>query len=154
MLMTRSAGACRPPLPGAGRWLTHAVLAMALLITVVFAHGGACAAVELSERASGGPAPAAVQDAASGLHRHVTWSSGRMPVQDAECLHGELPLGHLHGTEQNCSAVAAASAPVVAAVCALPAVPAGPAALSVRAAPPAVPAGVAPGHGYPCVMRI
>ncbi|MGW4408288.1 hypothetical protein ACWEJ6_29945 [Nonomuraea sp. NPDC004702] len=124
MLTSRSARALRPPTSGAGRWWPYAMLALAMLITVVFAHGGACAAVELSERAQGGPAPS-VQSAHLDVHRHVSWLPGRMPVRDAGCLHGELPPGHLHGTEQECAATAAAAPPVAAA----PVLAAGPAAV-------------------------
>ncbi|MFI9591813.1 hypothetical protein [Nonomuraea sp. NPDC052265] len=152
MLTIRSAHARRPPAPGAGRWLTSAVLALAMLITVVFAHGGACAAVELSERAQGGPAPA-LQGAHLDVHRHVRRLSGRMPVQDAGCLHGELPLGHLHGTERECSATAA-SGPAVAAVPSLAAVPAAVVAVPVRAVPRAAPRESASGPAYLRVMRI
>ncbi|MEV4374904.1 MULTISPECIES: hypothetical protein [unclassified Nonomuraea] len=154
MLTTRSARALRPPVPGAGRWWPHAMLALALLITVVFAHGGACAAVELSERAQGGPAPSA-QSAHLDVHRHVRWLSGRMPVRDAGCLHGELPPGHLHGTEQECAATTAtAAAPAVAAV---PALAAGPAAVgsgAVRPAPRAASRQAVSGQENLRVMRI
>ncbi|MEU1721569.1 hypothetical protein ACNF49_35135 [Actinomadura sp. ATCC 39365] len=152
MLTTRSARASRPPASGAGRWWPHAMLALALLISVVFAHGGACAAVELSERAQGGPAPS-VQGAHPDVHRHVRWLSGRMPVRDAGCLHGELPPGHLHGTEQECAATAA-SAPAVTAVPVLAAGPAAVVAGPVRPAPRAASRQAASGQENSRVMRI
>ncbi|MEV4400440.1 hypothetical protein [Nonomuraea sp. NPDC049607] len=152
MLTTRSARTRRPPAPGAGRWLPRAVLALAMLITVVFAHGGACAAVELSERVQSGSAPT-LQSAHLDAHRHVRRLSGRMPVLAAGCLHGELPPGHLHGTEQQCSATAA-SAPAVAAVPSLAALPVAVAAVPVRPAPRAAPREPAPGPERLPVMRI
>ncbi|MEV1176111.1 DUF6153 family protein [Nonomuraea sp. NPDC049784] len=70
------------------------MLVLVLLIGVVFAHGGACAAMEMSE------------PVAHGAHLENT------AVNDARCLHRELPTRHRHGTEQDCSAVNLADTPI------------------------------------------
>lgn len=75
------------------------MFAIALVVSVVFAHGGACAAVELSERVvhSAQPAGGGVSPAAHGVR----------------CLHRDLPVGHVHGTEQGCSATNPTGAPLL-----------------------------------------
>ncbi|MFC5822459.1 hypothetical protein [Nonomuraea insulae] len=96
MTVARSFRLRRPATWNAGRLLARALIALALFTGVVFAHGGACAAMVLSE--------ADVHPA----HTSLAW-------QDAGCVHHELPENHRHGTEQELSAFSpdGASAPVV-----------------------------------------
>ncbi|MBF8190203.1 hypothetical protein ITP53_31655 [Nonomuraea sp. K274] len=126
MPATRSPRLRRPAAPAAWRRVAGACLALVMVITVLFANGCACAAVELSEQVAysageaAGPPPA----------RH-----------DARCLRQELPVRHKHGTEQNCSAISPAGAStflVPATVCLSSApAPAGSASISAHAARPA-----------------
>jgi hypothetical protein len=96
MHMTRKAHEySRPAASGAGRAMAHAMLVIALVIGVVFTHGGACAAVELAE-----PARHSV---------HVHERASEPAVHGGGCLHSSLPEHHRHGTEQDCSASAPAS---------------------------------------------
>ncbi|MEO3799822.1 hypothetical protein [Nonomuraea sp. B1E8] len=98
--------------------MAHVVLAITLVVSVVFAHGGACAAVELSE----GPAHSA----------HLPGADRAHAEHDARCLHRELPARHRHGTEADCSVTSPAGAPAPVAL---------PASASLS---PARPAGEAP----------
>ncbi|WP_336208744.1 hypothetical protein [Nonomuraea sp. LPB2021202275-12-8] len=98
MLATRTAPIRRSAVSGAGRLVAHAVLAITLVVSVVFAHGGACAAVELSE-----PIAHSTHLADGGL---------AAAEQGARCLHRELPAGHQHGTEQDCSAIKPTGTPI------------------------------------------
>lgn len=81
--------------------MAHALLVIALVVGAVFAHGGACAAVELAESA--------------GHSAHLE-ERGSEPAHHGDgCLHSSLPEHHRHGTEQDCSASApAGSTPYVA----------------------------------------
>ncbi|MEV6157431.1 hypothetical protein AB0L53_44545 [Nonomuraea sp. NPDC052129] len=113
MLATRTLRSRRPAARDAGRLLTHAVFAIALVLSVVFAHGGACAAVELSE-----PVAHSAQLAGGGVSAlaHGTHSAagGVSPVtHGVRCLHRDLPVGHVHGTEQDRSATNPTGAPPV-----------------------------------------
>ncbi|WP_344885056.1 hypothetical protein [Nonomuraea antimicrobica] len=94
MLTTRTTASRRPAAFGAGRLLSPVVLVIALVIGTVFAHGGACAAVELSE------------PVAHGVH----FESGAVQ-ESAHCLHNQLPEHHRHGTEQDFSATGPAATP-------------------------------------------
>ena len=113
-----------------------------MIISVVFAHGGGCAAVMLSE---------------AGAHtKHTVRFTPitSLAAMDAQCLHRGLPAGHHHGTEQDCSATNPAGAPasfdVPAGVCASSARPAGRSpAVSGDVFLPAV-----PGLAEFCAMRI
>lgn len=91
----------RPAASCAGRVAAHVLLVITLVVGVVFAHGGACAAVELAESASHS---AHLEKRASGPVDH-----------GGGCLHNNLPEHHRHGTEQDCSASApAGSTPYMA----------------------------------------
>jgi hypothetical protein len=97
----------------AGRLLVCAGLALAILITVVFAHGGACAAVELAEQAAHEVGTAHIEPTAASPASH-----------DETCLHRGLPAGHQHGTEPDCSAAlgpASGPSPVIASMALHPA---------------------------------
>ncbi|SDM13421.1 hypothetical protein SAMN05421874_14027 [Nonomuraea maritima] len=134
--------------------MTHAMLVIALVLGVVFAHGGACAAVELAEAASYG-ADAGRLPAGPGSHGA---DLERLPADPAVhgigCRHSSLPEHHRHGTEQDCSAGAPAGSPHLTVL--LTAIAAAP-----RAGAAAVPHGS--GAGVPlaaphlrnlCVLRI
>ncbi|MEO3867593.1 hypothetical protein ABGB18_02050 [Nonomuraea sp. B12E4] len=140
MLTTRTHHSRRPATSRAGRLVAHAALAIALVIGVVFAHGGACAAVEFAESAAHS-APLEGHAAEPAAHH-------------AHCLHRNLPERHHHGTEQDCSAIGPGSAPPYVAV---------PSATSVSSTPatseaPSCPAGsarlTAPYLEDLCVKRI
>ncbi|MFI6790690.1 hypothetical protein ACIBG4_25505 [Nonomuraea sp. NPDC050383] len=116
------------------------MLAIALVLDVAFAHGGACAAMELAELATHGAPP--------GL------SAAEPADHDELCQHRSLPEDHRHGTERDCSAIGPADLPTFVAM---------PATLSIASvtggveAPPrraaqARPA--APCRANLCVMRI
>ncbi|MFI6740426.1 hypothetical protein ACIBI9_46525 [Nonomuraea sp. NPDC050451] len=132
MLTTRTIRSRRP----AGRLTAHAALALALLIGVVFAHGGACAAVELSE-----PVAHSVdlKDTA---------------VYSARCLHRELPPRHQHGTEQDCSAINPADTPISAAMSAASSLPSAQAAAAATTVPASAARPASPYLENLCVMRI
>ncbi|GAA1510102.1 hypothetical protein GCM10009677_48790 [Sphaerisporangium rubeum] len=85
---------------GAGRVLLGAVLAFAVIANVVFANGGACAALIMSEAAAHAAHDVPVSPSVS---------------QGAGCGHRTLPPGHHHGTEQTCSATGSAGSPSFAA---------------------------------------
>ncbi|SEU40440.1 hypothetical protein [Nonomuraea wenchangensis] len=100
----------RRPASSAARLLTYGLLAISMLVGVVFAHGGACAAVELAETGADtlpallGPSTARSADATQAGH-------GRGSAQpEGRCLHRRLPPRHQHGTEQDSSAVSPAGA--------------------------------------------
>ncbi|MGW0484050.1 hypothetical protein [Nonomuraea sp. NPDC003214] len=137
MLATRTARSRRPATSAAGRLAGHALLVIVMVLGAVFAHGGACAAVELSEQA-GHSADAGVVTA----------------DHDAHCRHRQLPAGHQHGTEQNCSAVSPASPPAGAPAHSAAAVSHPPAAAAVAAPSAATIRLTAPYREDLCVMRI
>jgi hypothetical protein len=101
MFATRSARSRRPAAFGAGRLLVNAAVGLVMVIGVVFAHGGGCAAMELAEAVAHRTHP-----------QHGVRMTALRPVlpasgvsQDADCLHRQLPPRHQHGTEQDCSAI-------------------------------------------------
>ncbi|MGW3352191.1 hypothetical protein ACWDA3_53610 [Nonomuraea rubra] len=102
MLATRPIRYRRPANLGAGRLVAHLVFVIAMVIGAVFAHGGACAAVELAESAGHG-AEVRADEPAGNAHSAV-------------CLHQNLPPRHQHGTEQDCSAIGPTAAPTPLAV--------------------------------------
>ncbi|GAA3235917.1 hypothetical protein [Nonomuraea helvata] len=107
MLTTRTTRSHRP----AGRLTARAAVMLVLLIGVVFAHGGACAAVELSEPAIHAVDPAV--DPAEGAAVDTAESTvGDTAGYDARCLHRELPSRHRHGTEPDCSAISLDDTPL------------------------------------------
>lgn len=106
MSATRTTRSRRPAESGAGRWVAHVVFVIALVVGAVFAHGGACAAVELTESAGH----------ASGVRAAAPHGGPHGDLHSAFCLHRNLPPRHHHGTEQDCSAVAPAGAPAPLAV--------------------------------------
>ena len=109
-----------------------------MIIGVVFAHGGGCAAVMLSE--AGAHAGHSV--------RFTPITSVSSP--DARCLHRELPVGHHHGTEEDCSAGVSVSFDLPAGPCASSAQVAGrPLVVSGDRSPPAL-----PGFAEFCALRI
>ncbi|MET7327496.1 hypothetical protein [Nonomuraea sp. NPDC005650] len=135
MLTTRTVRSRRPATSVAGRSLAHAALALIAFIGVIFAHGGACAAVEMSEHAA---------------HRaHLVASA----AHGVDCLHRKLPPHHQHGTEQDCSATAPSGTPTMM----MPAAMSVPAPTSAGEAPSAQ-AGADRLHGpcpeNLCVLRI
>ncbi|MFG1687196.1 hypothetical protein ACGFNP_44045 [Nonomuraea sp. NPDC049269] len=82
------------------------MVVLVMIIGVVFAHGGGCAAVMLSE---------------AGAHaEHGVRFTPIMSVSspDARCLHRELPVGHHHGTEEDCPAGVSVSFDLPAGSCA------------------------------------
>ncbi|SDL80908.1 hypothetical protein [Nonomuraea jiangxiensis] len=91
MLTTRTIRSRRPAASVAGRLLAHVALALFAVVGVVFAHGGACAAVELSESAAHGV--------------HLEHGGLEPAVHGAYCPHRNLPERHHHGTEQDCGAI-------------------------------------------------
>ncbi|MGW3353423.1 hypothetical protein ACWDA3_59930 [Nonomuraea rubra] len=97
MLATRTIRYRRPADVGAGRLLAHLVFVIAMTACAVFAHGGACAAVELAESA-GHSADVRTEEPTSNAHSAV-------------CLHQNLPPRHQHSTEPDCSATDPAAAP-------------------------------------------
>ncbi|MEV0349294.1 hypothetical protein AB0H88_26250 [Nonomuraea sp. NPDC050680] len=141
MLATRTLRSRRPAARGAGRLLTHAMFAIALVLSVVFAHGGACAAVELSERV--------VHSA------HPAGGGGSSAPHGVRCLHRDLPVGHVHGTEQDCSATNPTAAPISPAG---PAVvlscPAGARTAVAATAPTGIGRGAGPDRASLCLMRV
>ncbi|MEU7004122.1 hypothetical protein [Nonomuraea sp. NPDC046570] len=111
MLATRSARSGRPAASRAGRLAAHALLAISLVFGVVFAHGGACAAVELAEPGSSFLSHSAARSVARSVALSTTYSpvGGLVGVElSSRCAHRELPVGHQHGTEQDCLAITAA----------------------------------------------
>ncbi|MFF4624070.1 hypothetical protein [Nonomuraea jabiensis] len=132
MLTTRTTRSRRPY----GRPAAHAVLALVLLVGVVFAHGGACAAAELSE-----PVAHSVDLTDTAIY-------------SARCLHRELPPRHQHGTEQDCSAINPADTPIFAAMSTAASVPSAQAAAAGTAVPARAARAAAPYLGNLCVMRI
>jgi hypothetical protein len=70
--------------------MAHALLVIALVVSAVFTHGGACAAVELAESAS--------------HSAHPDGPDLEPAEHDGPCLHSSLPEHHRHGTELDCSA--------------------------------------------------
>ncbi|WP_433512838.1 hypothetical protein ACQP2T_55800 [Nonomuraea sp. CA-143628] len=113
MLATRTLRSRRPAARGTGRLLTHAVFAIALVISVVFAHGGACAAVELSEPVAHSAQPAGGGGSAFAHGAHLA-AGGVSPVtHGVRCLHRDLPMGHVHGTEQDRSATHPTGVPIL-----------------------------------------
>ncbi|MEU6797588.1 hypothetical protein ABZ907_38345 [Nonomuraea wenchangensis] len=140
MLATRTIRSDRPADSGAGRLLAHLVFVITMVVGAVFAHGGACAAVELAESA-GHSAGVRAEEPAATAHRAV-------------CLHQKLPPGHQHGTEQDCSAIGPATGPAPLAMQEPTVLPAGQtcgASLPVVGDPHPLP-GAQPGNL--CVMRI
>ncbi|MFI7129226.1 hypothetical protein ACIBQ1_26230 [Nonomuraea sp. NPDC050153] len=135
MLTTRTVRSRRPAASGAGRSLAHAALAFIAFLGVVFAHGGACAAVEMSEHVA--------------YRAHLVESA----AHGVDCLHRKLPPHHQHGTEQGCSAITPAGTPTMM----MPAATSVPSPMSAGEAPSAQ-AGAArlpaPCLENLCVMRI
>jgi len=127
--------------------MAHVALAITLVIGVVFAHGGACAALELSEPAAHGPI--AVQHGS-----HATADGPPTARYGARCLHRQLPPGHQHGTEQDCLAIKPVgpplSAPASATECGAPAITTAEAAST----PTDLRFPLAPHRGDLCVIRI
>ncbi|MEV4111550.1 hypothetical protein [Nonomuraea sp. NPDC049695] len=80
---------------------------LVLLVGVVFAHGGACAAMELSE-----PAIHAVDPAVDTAVDTAMDPAVDAAVDGARCLHRELPARHRHGTEPDCSAISLDDTPL------------------------------------------
>ncbi|MEU6721808.1 hypothetical protein ABZ897_61120 [Nonomuraea sp. NPDC046802] len=127
MLTTRTTRSSRP----ARRPMTRAALVLVLLVCAVFAHGGACAAVELSEPVAHGADlagdfahsadPTSVAAHGAGLVGRAARGADLVGgvVHSVECLHRKLPVRHQHGTEQDCSAVSPVYAPLCLAMSAL-----------------------------------
>ncbi|MED7931384.1 hypothetical protein SMD20_44690 [Nonomuraea sp. LP-02] len=102
MLATRTTRSRRQADSGACRLLARVVFAVAMVIGAVFAHGGACAALEMAESA----------DHSAGVRAAEPPDTARHAVHNAVCLHRGLPPRHQHGTELDCSATGPAAAPV------------------------------------------
>ncbi|MFC4015844.1 hypothetical protein ACFOY2_52145 [Nonomuraea purpurea] len=120
MLTTRTTRFSRP----ARRPMTHAVLVLVLLVCAVFTHGGACAAVELSEPTAHGAGLGgrAAHSAGSESGAAHGVSSEDDAAHGVGCLHHGLPVRHQHGTEQDCSAISPVHVPMcvtMAAACSL-----------------------------------
>lgn len=77
----------RPAACGAGRALANAMLALAVIVLLVFAHGGACAALIVSEQGA-----------------HAVHAAPAVPSFSpvVDCEHDDLPP-HRHGAEQDAS---------------------------------------------------
>ncbi|GAA3071046.1 hypothetical protein GCM10017600_56640 [Streptosporangium carneum] len=122
-----------------------------MLVGLVFAHGGACAAVVMSEE--GGHAAHTAQ----GPHRTSVWRGEECRVpeapRDTGCHHRDLPSGHRHGTEGDCSAVVAAGSGSPSEAASLPELPSSPTARGPRARHDGS-ARQTPGLLDLCVMRI
>ncbi|MFI6633385.1 hypothetical protein ACIBI7_31290 [Nonomuraea fuscirosea] len=118
MLATRTIRSSRPAASGAGRLLAHLAFVIAMVIGTVFAHGGACAAVELAEPT--GHSTGVPTSHHTGVRAgHNTGVRAEEPVGDthsAVCLHRNLPPRHQHGTEQDCSAIGPAAPPAPSAM--------------------------------------
>ncbi|MGC5015779.1 hypothetical protein ACLQ2R_33885 [Streptosporangium sp. DT93] len=135
----------RPAALGAGRLVAHAVVVVAVIVGVVFAHGGACAAAQLSNPTTASPVPNRTTPLAQG--------AGGAVQPGSRCVHRQLPPGQQHDTEQDhYSAVASAGTPTFVAAAVV--------AVSAPGADEAAPAVAAAGRpGAPCrdnlcVMRI
>ncbi|MEU4512418.1 hypothetical protein AB0G05_23240 [Nonomuraea wenchangensis] len=101
MHATRTTRSRRQADSGAGGLLARVVFVIAMMIGAVFAHGGACAALEMAESA----------DHSAGARAAEPPGTARHAVHNAVCLHRGLPPRHQHGTEQDCSATGPATAP-------------------------------------------
>lgn len=77
--------------------MAQALVVLAMIVGVVFAHGGACAALVLSE--------AAAHDVHG--HSHASAPTATAISQVTACAHDELPARHHHGMEQDLSVPAA-----------------------------------------------
>lgn len=143
MLATRTDHSRCPAASRAGRLVAHALLAIVMVIGVVFAHGGACAALELSEHS------AHLAD-----RGHAADESGVSADHDRNCWHRQLPEGHRHGTGPDCSAThpagPAVGVPTLAAVAAS-SPPSAAEGVTARAAECRL---IAPHGENICVMRI
>lgn len=130
------------------------MLALAMIVGVVFTHGGACAAVELAESNAAGTHAAHAAHAAHGVQGRAGVASARVSRQEGTCLHRRLPVRHQHGTEQGCSAFTPANAPVVVAMAAIAPLSVTPAAPRARPVTACAAADVGAGPENLCVMRI
>ncbi|MGA4992742.1 hypothetical protein [Nonomuraea bangladeshensis] len=101
MLATRTTRSRRHADSGTGGLLARVVFVIAMMIGAVFAHGGACAALEIAESA----------DHSAGVRAAEPPDTARHAVHNAVCLHRGLPPRHQHGTEQDCSATGPAAVP-------------------------------------------
>lgn len=139
MLATRMIRSRRPADLGAGRLLAHGMFVIVLIIGAVLAHGGSCAAMEMTETAG--------QIGHAGVRAH--------DANSAVCAHRSLPPRHQHGTEQDCSA----TGPGVASAPLAPQAATAPSPVQTAGGPPP-PLANGPLHppGFPpeslCVMRI
>ncbi|GGK94473.1 hypothetical protein Sme01_57240 [Sphaerisporangium melleum] len=116
-----------------------AVLALVMIASLVFTHGGACAAVIMSE---------------SDWHAvHATVTAPKVSP-DTGCRHHDLPPGHRHGTEQDCSATDPPGVQLPAAVQAVFAAVAGRSGCRPHPARPGAVPLRAPDPVHICVMRI
>ncbi|MEU8246297.1 hypothetical protein [Nonomuraea sp. NPDC048916] len=84
MFTTRSARFRRPAGSFSVRALGNALIALCLMTGALLMHGGACAALIISE---------------SGHVQHTVAESSRTDAQGEPCSHGQLPSGHRHGAE-------------------------------------------------------
>ncbi|QYC42010.1 hypothetical protein Nocox_22030 [Nonomuraea coxensis DSM 45129] len=113
------------------------LLVIVSVVGTVFAHGGACAAVERAEGVSHGTA---VESAGTAY---------RQP-----CLHRNLPPRHQHGTEQDCSAIGSAAAPILLLPQAALPVTAARALVEAASGPCGSGRAALPAPGNLCVMRL
>ncbi|MCG5212956.1 hypothetical protein [Streptosporangium sp. KLBMP 9127] len=90
MFTTRSVRRHRPAGSFSGRMVANALIAVYLVVGLAFTHGGACAALIISEAA--GHAGHTAQYAPT-----TTGSPG------SGCSHDDLPSGHRHGAEHDTS---------------------------------------------------
>lgn len=141
MSATRITRSRRPAPTGAGRLVSHALLAIVSLIVAVFAHGGACATLEMAEQAS------RLTHLTETSQEHV--NAGQ---HGEHCWHHQLPDGHRHGTEQDDSAIGPAAPPTPGTLPASVAVP--PPAAAGTTAPVTAERHPAPHREELCVLRI
>ncbi|MFE3450650.1 hypothetical protein ACFXJ8_17130 [Nonomuraea sp. NPDC059194] len=99
MLTTRPVRFSGPGALSAGQPLSNVLVALAMVIAALFAHGGGCAAMVLSEASAH----------SSHIERRTpTTTDTSMSSHDNGCSHRRLPAGHPHGTEEDCAATSAA----------------------------------------------
>lgn len=110
MLATRSARFQRPAACRAGRLAAHVLLAISLVLSVVFAHGGACAAVELAEPGISHSLSHSMAGSAALSGTYSLLSAPAGVELGSRCAHRELPVGHQHGTEKDSAITPAGSA--------------------------------------------